>query len=348
MEEPEKIPKPAPRWIFHERQRVTRLPLYLEGHLSIRHPRCQQDFEVYWTELRGTTLFFYNDKKAPTYSEKLDIASLISVTNIHQDENGFAEFIPTLSNEELELKAEDSELGKEWKGFILTVTKMSVPLDESLSPSQLRRMYEVLEKEKKRRMMLNDHSGTSLEEESSPSRNYSSILTAMPACFHAISRQEAIEMLEKNPSYGNLILRPGSNSKNFAVTIRRVLDAPFIKHYRVMTKENSFVIELERQVTVTSLHDVIDYFVTQTRGNLKPFVMPAGDTTLQRVEAVPTSEQVPRETKQETIHNPGERPFVAPVPNHKVPPSQEYTDPTSRASRATKGEERAAFVPFLQ
>ncbi|XP_010225428.1 PREDICTED: signal-transducing adaptor protein 1-like, partial [Tinamus guttatus] len=120
-------------------------------------------------------------------------------------------------------QAEDSELGKEWKGFILTVTKMSVPLEESLLPSQLTRMHEVLEKEKKRRMVLKDCSSTSLDEEGSPNRNYSSILTAMPACFHAVSRQEAIEMLGKNPSYGNLILRPGSNSKNFAVTTRQVL-----------------------------------------------------------------------------------------------------------------------------
>ncbi|XP_010214650.1 PREDICTED: signal-transducing adaptor protein 1-like, partial [Tinamus guttatus] len=103
MEESEKIPKPAPRRIFHERQRVTRLPLYLEGYLWVRHPRCQ-DLEVCWTELRGTTLFFYNDKKAPTYSQKLDIASLISVTNIHPDENGFAQFILMLSDEELEVK----------------------------------------------------------------------------------------------------------------------------------------------------------------------------------------------------------------------------------------------------
>ncbi|NWY05725.1 STAP1 protein, partial [Nothoprocta ornata] len=286
MEEPEKIPKPAPRRIFHERQRVTRLPLYLEGYLSIRHPRHQQEFEVYWAELRGTTLFFYNDKKAPTYSQKLDIASLVSVTNIHPDENGFAQFILMLLNEQLELKAEDSELGKEWKGFILTVTKMSVPLDESLSPSQLMRMHEVLEKEKKRRMVLNDHSSASADEESSPHRNYSSILTAMPACFHAVSRQGAIEMLEKNPSYGNLILRPGSSSKSFAVTIRHVLDAPFIKHYRVMTKEKGFAIQLERQVTVSTLHDVIDYFVTQTRGNLKPFVIPADACPLQRTQGL--------------------------------------------------------------
>ncbi|XP_062430989.1 signal-transducing adaptor protein 1 [Rhea pennata] len=325
MQEPEKIPKPAPRRIFHERQRVTGLPLYFQGYLSIRRSGCQE-FKMYWTELRGTVLFFYDDKKAPTYSQKLDISALISVTNIYPNENGFAQFILMLSNEELELKAEDCEFGKEWKGFILTVTKLSVPLDESLSPGQFMRMHEVLEKERKRRMMLNDSSSASLNEESPPSRNYSSTSTTMPICFHAVSRQEAIEMLEKNPSCGNLVLRPGSNSKNYAITVRQLIDAPFIKHYRVITKEASFVIELERQVTLMSLHDVINYFVTQTRGNLKPFVMPAYDNMLQS-KGMPTSEQVPREIKQETIHSPEERPLLAPVANQILPQSQGCTAP---------------------
>uniref|UniRef100_A0A8B9PKB0 Signal transducing adaptor family member 1 n=1 Tax=Apteryx owenii TaxID=8824 RepID=A0A8B9PKB0_APTOW len=279
MEEPEKIPKPAPRRIFHERQRITGLPLYFEGYLSIRHSRCQE-FKVYWTELRGTMLFFYNDKKAPTVSNILDedYASLQDENAVHFLQQSF------LHCHFLFSQAEDCELGKEWKGFILTVTKMSVPLHESLSPGQFMRMHEVLEKEKKRRITLNDCSSASLNEESPPSRNYSSTLTSMPACFYAVSRQEAIEMLEKNPSCGNLILRPGSNSKNYAITVRQVLDAPFIKHYRVMTKEASFVVELERQVTLMSLHDVINYFVTQTRGNLKPFVMPTHDNMLQRAQ----------------------------------------------------------------
>ncbi|KFV87640.1 Signal-transducing adaptor protein 1, partial [Struthio camelus australis] len=285
MEEPEKIPKPAPRRIFHERQRVTGLPLYFESYLSIRHSRCQvskkKEFKVYWTELRGTMLFFYDDKKAPTYSQKLDISTLISVTNIYLDENGFAQFILKLPTVELELKVEDCELGKEWKGFILTVTKMSVPPEESLLPGQFMRMHEVLEKEKKRRIMLNDSSSASLNEESPPSSNYSSTLTTMPACFYAVSRQKAVEMLEKNPSWGNLILRPGSDSKNYAITVRQVLHVPFIKHYRVMTKAANYVIVLEREVTLMSLHDVISYFVTHTQGNLRPFVMPTNDNMLQ-------------------------------------------------------------------
>ncbi|XP_068797230.1 signal-transducing adaptor protein 1 isoform X2 [Struthio camelus] len=314
MEEPEKIPKPAPRRIFHERQRVTGLPLYFESYLSIRHSRCQ-------------------------YSQKLDISTLISVTNIYLDENGFAQFILRLPTVELELKVEDCELGKEWKGFILTVTKMSVPPEESLLPGQFMRMHEVLEKEKKRKIMLNDSSSASLNEESPPSSNYSSTLTTMPACFYAVSRQKAVEMLEKNPSWGNLILRPGSDSKNYAITVRQVLHVPFIKHYRVMTKAANYVIVLEREVTLMSLHDVISYFVTHTQGNLRPFVMPTNDNMLQGAqhsEGVPTSKQMPVQTEEKTTCCPGERPLLASFPNQIVPLRQECCAPASRASRATK------------
>ncbi|NWS60984.1 STAP1 protein, partial [Chunga burmeisteri] len=266
-EQPEETPQPAPRRIFQERQRLTGLPLYFQGYLSVRHSRCQE-FRVYWTELRGTTLFFYDDKRAPTYSHKLDISALTSATSVYPDENGSAQFILMLSNGELELKANDYESGKEWKGFILTVTKLSVPPDESLLPEQLTRLQEVLEKEKKRRITLNNCSSTSLNRKSPPS----STLTTMPACFYAVSRREAMEMLEKNPSCGNLILRPGSDSKNYAITIRRERDA-HLKHYKVRSKGTSYIIELETQVTLPSLQDVVNYFVTQTRGNLKPFVI---------------------------------------------------------------------------
>ncbi|NXG85340.1 STAP1 protein, partial [Stercorarius parasiticus] len=266
--QPAETPQPAPQRISQERQRITGLPLYFQGYLSVRHSRCQVR-HAFSSSISRTMLFFYEDKKAPAYSQKMDISALTSATNVYPDENGSAQFILMLSNGELELKANDYEGGKEWKGFILTVTKLSVPPDESLLPEQLRRMHEMLEKEKKRRITLNNCSSTSLNRKSPPS----STLTAMPACFYAVSRQEAIEMLEKNPSCGNLILRPGSDSKNYAITIQYKLDAPQLKHYKVVSKGTSYVIELERQVTLPSLQDVVNYFVTQTRGKLKPYVI---------------------------------------------------------------------------
>uniref|UniRef100_A0A663MSK8 Signal transducing adaptor family member 1 n=1 Tax=Athene cunicularia TaxID=194338 RepID=A0A663MSK8_ATHCN len=254
-EQPEETPKPAPRQIFQERQRITGLPLYLQGYLSVRHSRCQE-FTAYWTELRGTTLFFYDDKKAPTYSQKLDISALMSATSVYPDENNSAQFILMLHDAHTKTIAHNVCSLFHFFNYAVHF-QLSVPPHESLLPGQLRRMHEVLEKEKKR-IMCNNCPSTSLSRKSPPS----STLTTMPTCFYAVSRQEAIEMLEKNPSCGNLILRPGSDSKNY-------VDSTIVRH----VKHTPYL-----QVTLPSLQDVVSYFVTQTQGNLKPFpfYVPAG------------------------------------------------------------------------
>lgn len=59
--------------------------------------------------------------------------------------------------------------------------QLSVPQDESLSPGQLTRIQEVLDKEKKRRILLNGCSSTSQNKESPSSKDYSSTATTMPA-----------------------------------------------------------------------------------------------------------------------------------------------------------------------
>uniref|UniRef100_A0A8C0HRY3 Signal transducing adaptor family member 1 n=1 Tax=Buteo japonicus TaxID=224669 RepID=A0A8C0HRY3_9AVES len=246
------IPQPAPRRIFQVRQSITGLPLYFQGYLSVWHSKCQE-FRVYWTELRGTMLFLYDDKKAPTVSNVKISAQLHSEINYDAHTGTIPHNVCPLFH------------------FLFNYAvhfQLSVPPDESLLPGQLTRMHEVLEKEKKRRIMLNNHSSASLNSKSPPS----STLNTMPACFYAVSWQEAKEMLEKNPSCGNLILRPSSDSKNYAITIRHELDAPHLKHYKVMSTGTSYIVQLERPVTLPSLQDVIDYFVTQTRGKLKPFV----------------------------------------------------------------------------
>uniref|UniRef100_A0A8C0HGM6 Signal transducing adaptor family member 1 n=1 Tax=Chelonoidis abingdonii TaxID=106734 RepID=A0A8C0HGM6_CHEAB len=218
-----KIPEPAPRRIFQERQRITALPLYFEGFLSIR-----RDFEQYWTELRGTTLFFYSNKKTPTVSSTTCLCVCFYF---------------------LFSQVEDYDSGEEWKGFILTVTQLSVPVCISLLPGQLIKLHDVLEKEKKRRTAVEESSSASLSTEETNNGDYVNILNTMPECFYAVSRQKAIEMLEKNPSWGNLILRPGSDSKNYSVTIRQVIDGPCIKHYRVMNMGKGYTIELARPVS---------------------------------------------------------------------------------------------------
>uniref|UniRef100_A0A8C8ATU7 Signal transducing adaptor family member 1 n=1 Tax=Otus sunia TaxID=257818 RepID=A0A8C8ATU7_9STRI len=219
--EKQKKPGKSPRQIFQERQRISGLPLYLQGYLSVRYSRCQE-FRAYWTELRGTTLFFYDEKKI---SHDVNTETISVCPLFH--------FVCPLFH------------------FLFNYGvhfQLSVPPDESLLPEQLRRMHEVLEKEKKR-IMCNNCPSASLNRKSPPSNTLTTL------CFYAVSRQEATEMLEKNPSCGNLILRPGSDSKNYAITIRHELDAPCLKHYKVMSKGTSYVIKLKKQVSNSLVKD---------------------------------------------------------------------------------------------
>ncbi|XP_069314269.1 LOW QUALITY PROTEIN: signal-transducing adaptor protein 1 [Eulemur rufifrons] len=266
-----KPPKPAPRRIFQERLKITALPLYFEGFLLVKRSGCRE-YKHYWTELRGTTLFFYTDKKSTRYVDKLDIIDLTRLTDQSSTEKNCPKFTLVLPKEEVQLKTENTESGEEWRGFILTVTELSVPQHVSLLPGQVIRLHEVLEREKKRRIETEQLPSTSVEKEKEPTEDYADVLNPMPACFYTVSRKEATEMLEKNPSLGNMILRPGSDSRNYSITIRQETDMPRIKHYKVMSVGKNYTIELEKPVTLPNLFSVIDYFVKETRGNLRPFI----------------------------------------------------------------------------
>uniref|UniRef100_A0A8C2YKW5 Signal transducing adaptor family member 1 n=1 Tax=Chinchilla lanigera TaxID=34839 RepID=A0A8C2YKW5_CHILA len=233
-----KPPKPAPRRIFQERLKMTALPLYFEGFLLVKRSEYHE-YKHYWTELRGTTLFFYTDKKS-------------TIT-------------------------ENTESGDEWRGFLLTVKELSVPQHVSLLPGQVIRLHEVLEKEKKRRTEIEQLPVASVEKEKEPIEEHRDAFNPMPVCFYTVSRKEATEMLEKNPSLGNMILRPGSDSRNYSITIRQETDMPRIKHYKVVNTGENYTIELEKPVTLPSLFSVIDYFVKETRGNLRPFIYSTDD-----------------------------------------------------------------------
>nr|XP_040148282.1 signal-transducing adaptor protein 1 isoform X2 [Ictidomys tridecemlineatus] len=240
-----KPPKPAPRRIFQERLKITALPMYFEGFLSVKRA-AYQEYKRYWTELRGTTLFFYTDKKNTIYVDKLDIIDLTCLTDQNSTEKNCAKFTLVLPKEEVQLKTENTESGEEWRGFILTVTELSVPQHVSLLPGQVIRLHEVLEREKKRRIETQQVPNTSLEKEKESIEDYVDVLNPMPVCFYTVSRKEATEMLEKNPSLGNMILRPGSDSRNYSITIRQEIDMPRIKHYKVMSIGKNYTIELEK------------------------------------------------------------------------------------------------------
>ncbi|XP_072261535.1 signal-transducing adaptor protein 1-like isoform X1 [Pyxicephalus adspersus] len=276
--------EPAPRRIYQRRSTLTSLPLYYEGFLWIERPRNKEG--KYWTELRGTKLFLYNDKKQEMYTDSIELQSLSSVTNGYPNQKQGTEVVLTLDKEEVIIKTETAEDAEEWKGFILTVVELSVPNWLTLLPGQLIRLKEVLEKETARRAEEKSPvpSPSRLSSDMPVAASYDDIgnPNAMPLCFHNVSRQEAADMLLKNESNGNLILRPGADCKNYAVTIREPSERRSqVKHYRILKTDFGFTIELDKPVTLSSLDDVVNHFIFETRGKLKPYVSNIYDTHIE-------------------------------------------------------------------
>ncbi|OCU00114.1 signal-transducing adaptor protein 1 [Xenopus laevis] len=272
-------PAAISRRIHQKKINLTSLPLYYEGNLWIRQATRKEC--KYWTELRGTKLFLYTDKLQEKSIDNIDLQSLVSVTNGCPQQKQSAELILRLAKEEIYLKTETPEDIEEWKGFILTVVELSIPNYVSLLPGQILQLKETLEKEKVRRK--NEQNTDASSSSAQIDETYEDA-SRMPECFQEVTRQEATNILNKMSEFGNLILRPGTNSNSFAVSIKEPLqtpsDRPQIKHYRILSTGTGYTIELEDPVNVNSLDEVVNFFVTETRGKLIPLLKHVYDREL--------------------------------------------------------------------
>ncbi|XP_053559244.1 signal-transducing adaptor protein 1 isoform X2 [Bombina bombina] len=260
-------PIPAPRKIYKQRSLITSLPLYYEGLIWITRDKHQE--RKYWAELRGTTIFLYIDKKEEKYIDVIELQSLVSVADRYPVQKQWAEVVLTLEKEEVYLKTETAEDAEEWKGFILTVVELSVPNCLALLPGQLMRLKEVLQKETNRK-------ATTMVPVPSPPEvecdSYEEVIQ-MPLCYHNVTRQEATDMLMKMSKFGNLILRPGADPRNFAVSLREPSESMSqVKHYKVLSTDKGYTIELDSPVTLKNLDQVVEYFFKETKGKLTPFI----------------------------------------------------------------------------
>ncbi|KAG2466375.1 signal-transducing adaptor protein 1-like isoform X1 [Polypterus senegalus] len=260
---------PAPRVRSKRRAQITALPLYFSG-FTMKRRKGEKDYQQYYAELRGNVIFLYEDEKKSEYSEKLELQHLDSVSLVRMDVNT-EEMTLTFPQEEVQLKLENYENGEEWKAFIYTVAKLEIPTRLQLLPGQLLRLKETLEQEQARQMTP----APPAEEPSPPAplHCYEDVMTDMPPCFFTVSRSQAVSMLKESPSHGNMILRPGSNSLSYAVTVLNPQSSgSSIKHYKVNIEHNGFTIELGTPVFTKTLNEVIDYFIKQTDGRLKPYI----------------------------------------------------------------------------
>ncbi|XP_055018251.1 signal-transducing adaptor protein 1-like isoform X2 [Boleophthalmus pectinirostris] len=316
-----------PRVVHQRRATITALPLYYSGQL-FKKQSGEKDFKKFYGELRGAALFLYEDVKQDTYTERLDLDQLKSMDlDAPFKKMAPAIFTLTTGTKEVKLRIDNADTGEEWRGYILTVAKKEIPSTLQLMPGQLLHLKETLAQEKKRTAGLGPNpplpprpaflSSSSLHTSTSSETDNSS--HGMPSCFFSVSRQEAEQMLETNPEYGNIILRPSSRTNSYGLTMRQLTNSgPVMKNYRVTSIPNSgFIIELDSPVKVPSLNAVISYVLEKTEYRLQPYSPSEPyDTTIEK-PIMPSSTATSSTSKIKTIPKAKVQPIV-----HKDVPVQ--------------------------
>ncbi|XP_026186270.1 signal-transducing adaptor protein 1-like [Mastacembelus armatus] len=334
-----------PRVVHKRRATITALPLYYSGHLLKKLTR-EKDFKQYYAELRGATLFLYTDDTQDTYIEKLDLEQLKSMElESPYQRKASTIFILTLHTEEVQLKMDNPDTGEEWRGYILTVVRKEIPSKLELLPGQMLRLQEVLAEERKRNIPAPHQTPPPLPPLPprpsfllSTSFSSSSSSKDMPECFFSVTRLEAEQMLEANPEYGGIILRPSTLANNYALTLRQPTSSgPVVKNYRLTTTNSGFVIELDNPVTVSSLSDAVKYFIEKTEYRLYPYmesqpydtcievspppkcvsITSPTTKTIPKAHVAPMQQSQPKEALLSTPAKPGEGEYV--VPNDHKP-----------------------------
>lgn len=332
----------AHRVIDMRRATITALPLYYSGHL-LKKQKKEKEFKKYYGELRGTTLFLYNDDTQ--YSEKLDLEELkfMDLKSPYQKKTPTI-FTLALPTEEVQLKMENPDTGEEWRGHILTVIKNKIPSKLQLMPGQMLQLQEILAQEQKRKQLLVPPPlppRPSSIRTASPSppgpQNKSDRVPEVPECFFKITRKEAEYMLETNPEYGGMILRPSTLTNNYALTLRQMTaSGPVMKNFRVSSTTSGFVIELERPVTVSSLHEVLQFFLEKTEYRVHPYKSSQPYDTCIDVVAAPRSisnsspaKIIPKAQVSPMPHSKKEEPLPPtpkPLDNEYVVPNDQSPD----------------------
>ncbi|KAG8519095.1 Signal-transducing adaptor protein 2 [Galemys pyrenaicus] len=226
---------------------------YHESFLQKKGPR-DRDYKKFWAGLQGLTLYFYNSNRDFQHVEKLDLSTFVKLTDDTargNPQDTSIHFNLILWNQEVKFKAESLESREMWKGFILTVVELRVPSHLTLLPGHLYMMAEALSKEEARRAV------------------------EIPGCFLKVSRVEAQLLLERYPECGNLLLRPsGDGAGGVSVTTRQTLNGtPVVRHYKVKLESSNYVIDVEEPFSCASLDAVVNYFVSNTKRALVPFLL---------------------------------------------------------------------------
>ncbi|XP_061154049.1 signal-transducing adaptor protein 1-like isoform X1 [Syngnathus typhle] len=238
--------------------------LYHEGFLEKRSFKDKKSQKL-WTRLCGNTLYFFNDKRDNDYIEKVELSGPITITddNTMDYKLDAAKLNLQTKDSDVNFSAPNAEARELWKGYIQSVSQLSVPSKLNLLPGQMVRLEEVVKKEKER---------VRNAQQCSPTKDMESA-KEMPDCFHPVSRVEAEVLLERQANRGNMLLRPNRDCTGFAISTREEMNEPIFKHFRVIRKQDDgFTIDVHEPVSCASLHEIVEYFSEATSGALIPLI----------------------------------------------------------------------------
>ncbi|XP_078280104.1 signal-transducing adaptor protein 1-like isoform X2 [Rhinoraja longicauda] len=183
-----------------------------------------------------------------------------------------------LKSGDIKLKADSLESQEQWKSFIHTVTKLEIP-NLILLPGQIWRLREVLEQEIKRRRKLTSSPPPLPPVQSTTpelvQKNYDDVENVRLSCFYKVTRMEAESLLAKNIEFGNLLMRPSSDDRDLSVSTRQAFNnGTIVKHYRIRCVDSGYIIDIDEGVLCNSRQEIVEYFIQQTNGVLKPLEIP--------------------------------------------------------------------------
>ncbi|XP_078479707.1 signal-transducing adaptor protein 1-like isoform X5 [Lampetra planeri] len=205
------------------RDQKTTLPVYMKGFLE-KKSSTDKALKICWVELRGNILFFYSTDRDIEYTEKIPLAKPLVFHMVSSMMRGTSSCKMKLKTSTIELKL-----------------KYIIPRDITLLPGQMQQLREIIEREKDRqgwpepnecpmppqppdhRILHPDALQIPRASVLTPAPVQGPVLhnntLSFPSCYYDVSRDKAEQMLQEHPDWGNLLLRPGSNQTDYAVSV---------------------------------------------------------------------------------------------------------------------------------
>uniref|UniRef100_UPI00358F474D signal-transducing adaptor protein 1-like n=1 Tax=Myxine glutinosa TaxID=7769 RepID=UPI00358F474D len=234
----------------------------------------------YWAQLRGNTLFFYNGASNGQNFIDIDLEGrtvVETVTGVHpqfQLNTPLQSYLFGVDNMEQLLL---------WQAIIYAVSQMLIPQHLGLLPGQLIWLQDVIDKERKRRLLIQnppdllDFSTFSPVEQplSTNEPNTNTYLSTdelkYPECFYDVMREEAERRLQSKMS-GTFLLRPTGDGEHVCMSVKRSQYSP-VQHYKILHTAKGYLLHNSgSDLFVQTLQEIVNHFEQHLGSGVRPYL----------------------------------------------------------------------------